>query len=126
MPHAILDCPVSLDEIAATFLSASQTGNEHIVRFIALYRGEQPPHLLVDTYVEEEPLSQRVALTIRTRGGASSDQQAGEIIVGLHDLGFPRPTPGLHAAIFYLTRWLQSLHPDMRLKQTNVRVQGAP
>ncbi|MDT8304805.1 MAG: tRNA (guanosine(46)-N7)-methyltransferase TrmB [Anaerolineae bacterium] len=126
MPHAILDCPLTLDEITAEFESASYTDDEHVVRFIALYQRQEPAQLLIDTHVEEEPLSQRVAVTIRPRGRTDVGEPAGEIIVGLHALGFPRATPGLHAAIYYTARWLQSLHPEMRLKHTNVRVEAAP
>jgi tRNA (guanine-N7-)-methyltransferase len=126
MPHAILDCGLSLDEIAAQFEPGSQAGNDHVVRFIALYRGGAPSQLLVDAYVEEEPLSQRVGMTIRSREGARLDEPAGEIIVGLHDLGFPRPTPGLHAAIYYLACWLQTLNPEVRLTSTNLQFEAIP
>lgn len=125
MPHAILECPISLDEIATQFESTSEASAEHVVRFIALYCGQDQLHLLVDTYIEEEPLAQRVALSIRARGESERGEPAGEIIVGLHDLGFPRPTPGVHAAISYVARWLQSLDPKMRLKHTNVQAEAA-
>lgn len=126
MPHAILDCALSLDEIAARFEPVSHTGSHRVVRFIAVYRGEAPPQLLVDVYVEEEPLSQRVAVMIRSREGVRLDEPAGAIIIGLHDLGFPRPTPGLHAAIYYLVSWLQTISPEIHLTSTNMQFEANP
>jgi hypothetical protein len=49
-----------------------------------------------------------VCLAIRLR-------QAGDLVVGLHELGFPRPTPGIHLAVHHLVEWLRSLHVDVKV-----------
>jgi hypothetical protein len=115
MPHVILQCGLSLEEIASQFREQTCCGETGIIRFAALYRAEDRPLLLVDTFVEEEPLAQRVGLTIRPRRPAGPGPGAGELVVGVHELGFPRPTPGLHAAVACLVRWLLALDPQARL-----------
>ncbi len=119
MPHAVLRSPLAPGAIATAFQAATYEGEGHIVRFIGLFQATGERLLLVDTHVEEEPVAQRVALSIRPRGGPAGEA-AGEIIVGLHDLGFPRATPGVQAAVGYLTRWLLALHPEMALLRSNV------
>lgn len=119
MPHAILRSPLTLETIATAFQAASHGGEDHIVRFIGLFQAAGERLLLVDTHVEEEPLAQRIALTIRARG-EQEEPAVREIIVGIHDLGFPRATPGVHAAVGYLTSWLLALHPEAELVRSNL------
>jgi tRNA (guanine-N7-)-methyltransferase len=121
MPHAIVHCPLSLEAIAAAFESSSHTTEDHVVRFISLFRAQGTALLLVDTHVEEEPLAQRVGLTIRPRGAERASEGRGAIIVGVHELGFPRGTAGVQAAVIYLTRWLLSLYPDSHLVHSNLQ-----
>jgi tRNA (guanine-N7-)-methyltransferase len=120
MPHAILRSPLTLEMITTAFAATAHDGEGHIVRFIELFYGAGEGVLLVDTHVEEEPLAQRVALTIRTRGEEADDPARREIVVGLHELGFPRATPGVQAAVGYLTGWLLTLHPETELVNSNV------
>ncbi|NLF66408.1 MAG: tRNA (guanosine(46)-N7)-methyltransferase TrmB [Chloroflexi bacterium] len=115
MPHAVLRSDLTLEEIAGHFREASHRDETAIIRFVALYHAHEQAMLLIDTFVEEEPLAQRVGLTIRPRRPARSEAEDGELIVGLHEMGFPRPTPGIHAAVAYLARWLLSLDPEARL-----------
>lgn len=117
MPHAVLRSTLTLDEIAGHFGEASYSDETANIRFAALYRAQKQALLLVDTFVEEEPVAQRVGLTIRPRRLARSEEEGDELIVGLHEMGFPRPTPGVHAAIAALVRWLLSLDPQARLIQ---------
>lgn len=113
MPHAVLACPLPLAAIRDQFAPFVQQDEQTIIRFAALYQASHDETLLVDTFVQEEPYSQRVALTIRPR-------PAGEIIITVHELGFPRPTAGLHQAIGYLAHWLTSLNPAIRLLNHNL------
>lgn len=122
MPHAILQSALTLEEIAGHFSEASFGDETAIVRFVAIYRAQGHPLLLVDTFVEEEPVAQRIGLTIRPRRPARPPVDSAELIIGVHELGFPRPTPGLHAAVAYLARWLLSLDPRARLDQSDLQV----
>ena len=71
------------------------------------------PALLVEAYISEEPLDQRVGLVLHQRA-------PGEVLVTLHEIGFPRTTAGIHAALRLLSEWVASLHPDAFIKQHNL------
>lgn len=122
MPHAILRSALTLEEIAGQFNEASYRDETAIIRFVALYRAQEHVLLLVDTFVEEEPVAQRVGLTIRPRRAAGSGPTPDGLIVGVHEMGFPRPTPGLHAAVAYLARWLLALDPQAYFEQGDLQV----
>jgi tRNA (guanine-N7-)-methyltransferase len=102
MPHLVLSSPLSIDEITNRFEPSQWQAGSINVRFAALYRSSNGRTLLVDSYIHEEPVPQQLALIIRPRG-------PGELIVNLHTLGFPRPTIGVHFAVWYLTNWLLQL-----------------
>lgn len=124
MPHAIIQSPLTLAEIAQKYhypLEASDktTGNEIHLRFLRLYQGVSENMLLVETHVVEEPLPQRVALFIQHRPDGS---EAGEeYLVGLHDLGFPRPSVGVHRAIAHLVAWLVGQENTAVVKHHNLQ-----
>ncbi len=126
MPHVILASALSTAEIVERFAPLDWSGNGVQGRFVDLWQSYRNDVILIDAYVSDEPYSQRVALVIRPRR-----DDAHELILGLHELGFPRPTAGAHLALAALTRWLLSLHPEMRVKQENlqtsdVTIRGAP
>ncbi|MCP4428244.1 MAG: hypothetical protein GY803_27460, partial [Chloroflexi bacterium] len=64
------------------------------------------------------PLSQRVGLSIRLR-------ETGELIVGLHEVGFPRPTRGIQLAIRQLAKWAVGLHPDTEVVASSLAQETA-
>lgn len=115
MPHIIMHSPLSLQELKERFQTVTWVEDGEAVRLIGLFESAAHEMLLIDTYVEEEPISQRVGLTIRRRGDE-------EILLNVHELGFPRPTPGVHRALHYLARWLEEVHPEMRVLKSNVQV----
>ncbi len=116
MPHAIIQSPLTLDDIAARYSYPREAAEGELhVRFLRLYRGVSEQMLLVETHVVEEPLPQRVALFIQQRS------QAGEYLLGLHDVGFPRPTVGVHRALAHLTAWLVGQDSDTAVKHHNLQ-----
>ncbi|MBK8433687.1 MAG: tRNA (guanosine(46)-N7)-methyltransferase TrmB [Chloroflexi bacterium] len=102
MPHAILQSPLSLAEMNERYTPQSYN-DELPIRFIRLYESGRDRALLVETHVAEDPLPQRVALFIQGRTTPN------EYIIGLHEIGFPRPTVGIHHAIAHLARWVIGL-----------------
>ncbi|MEJ2749841.1 MAG: hypothetical protein P8183_18315, partial [Anaerolineae bacterium] len=80
---------------------------------LEMYQSFYDQKLLVETYVKEEPLTQRVGLSVIRR-------QTGELVVGLHDVGFPRPTRGIQLAIAHLAQWIMSLHPETAVITNNL------
>ena len=113
MPHMILTLPLDSAAVEAAFRPYAFAAADTHMRYIAMYRAVHDGLLLVETHVGEAAVTQRVALTVRERAPH-------EFIIGLHDLGFPRPTRGIHAAILGLGQWLLQLHPDGRLLHSNL------
>jgi hypothetical protein len=69
--------------------------------------------MLVEVYVIEKPLKQRVGLTIRQR-------EDDKLVIGLHEIGFPRPTAGIQLAVRHLAEWVTSLHPETEIVHHNL------
>lgn len=108
VPHIVLSLPLTLDEVGRRFEPRTVMAGKTHIKFLDLFHSVQNQLLLVEVYVSEEPFHQRVCLAIRTR-------QKGDAVVSLHEVGFPRPTPGMHLAVHYLVEWLRSLQDDVRI-----------
>lgn len=113
MPHVVLRSPLSLDEIGRRFAPSHISEGTTHVNLLELYQSSQDGKLLIEAYVKEEPMTQRVGLVIRPR-------REGGLVVGLHEVGFPRPTPGIQLAIRHLAEWLKNLHPETQIVHRNV------
>ena len=113
MPHVIMRSPLTLAEIGRQFEPQRySSGNTHI-SLLEMYQSFHDQKLLVEAYIKEEPLAQRVGLSIRRK-------ETGELVVGLHEVGFPRPTRGIQLAISQLAQWLAGLHPDTQIVANNL------
>ncbi len=113
MPHVVLHSPMSLPEIQAQFTPRSFSGDDVHIKNPMIFQAQDGKTLLLETYVMEEPLAQRVAVTIRQR-------PAGEYVIGLSEIGFPRPTAGIQLAIGHIARWLLGLHSETKLLHHNL------
>lgn len=113
MPHVIMNSPLSLTEIGRQFKRQQTSDGDIHIKMLEMYQSFYDEKLLVETYVNEAPLSQRVGIAIARR-------QTGELIVGLHDVGFPRPTRGIQLAIAHLAQWVLGLHPDSAIVTSNI------
>lgn len=114
MPHVVLQTPLSLPEIEAHFSPFHVSEEEVNVHFMEMFLAQGGARLLVDTYVKETPLTQRVGLQIRLR-------PSGDLVVGLHELGFPRPTAAVHTAVRHLAEWIVHLHPAGHIVRHNLQ-----
>jgi hypothetical protein len=113
MPHVIMTSPLSLAEIGLRFEPQHTSSGAVHVKLLEMYQSFYDQKLLVETYVKEEPLTQRVGLSVTRR-------QTGELVVGLHDVGFPRPTRGIQLAIAHLAQWIVGLHPETAVIAKNL------
>ena len=126
MPHVILQSPLNLTEIAEKFepqtiavplptAVAPETPNDDTIRinFNDAYQSVRDQKILVETYINENLVRQRVGLTIRRRA-------EGDILINLHEVGFPRPTEGVKQAIALLAQWVMDLHPDTKIIKNTV------
>lgn len=119
MPHTVLQTPLTLAEISGRFNKPYASEGDLTVRLIEIFQSPHYPSLLIDTYIGEPALNQHVALTVHQRDD-------GTIVVGLHEIGFPRPTSGVHFAIHTVTQWLLGLHPDTVLLNSNLNFHENP
>jgi tRNA (guanine-N7-)-methyltransferase len=106
MPHVVLRGPVDLDEIGRRFRPTVSEFDGGLVRFIEAYRSLADGKLLIETYINEDPIRQRLGLELRPRAN-------GELVVGLAEVGFPRPTRGVHVAVGRLAAWLRAEFPAL-------------
>lgn len=117
MPHVILrsrhgNVP-ALAELAATLEPVTHTAEWGIIRFISLYSARDEPQLLLDTYIDEPVMTQRLALVLRARTDDS-------LVLSVHELGFPRATPGVHRAINRLATEITQRFPHLTVAGSNL------
>jgi tRNA (guanine-N7-)-methyltransferase len=122
MPHMILRTPLTLEEIGRRFTPSTIEQGDIRVKFIECYRSLHDGKLLVETFVMESLLQQRVCLSLRlhTVKGTALEPSKVEVMIGLHDTGFPRPTRGIHIAIDYLGKWLREIAPGTEIAHSNL------
>ena len=114
MPHAVIQLPLSFDEIPPRFESFEASSADVTVNFKEAFVAAGYPTLLVETYIRQDPQDQRIGLVIHER-------ERHEYIVKLHDIGFPRSTDGVHFAVRQLADWLVGLNEDARIKHHNLQ-----
>lgn len=118
MPHVVLRGPVDLDEIGRRFRPSVVEFDGGHVRFIEAYRSMGDGRLVIETYINEAPIRQRLGLEFRPRAN-------GELVIGLAEIGFPRPTPGVHFAVGRLATWLREEYPALVLVNSALQVNHA-
>lgn len=119
MPHVVLQSPLGLDAIEEKYAQWHvYADGGHIngchISFMELFRAHEGKMLFVETYLREEPLAQRLGLLVRQR-------ESGNYVISLHELGFPRPTAGVHLAIGHLAQWLLGLHEENMILHHNLQ-----
>ena len=106
MPHVVLRLPADPAEIGRRFRPAVMEREMARIRFIEAYQSLRDGKLLIETYINEDPILQRIGLEVRAR-------PTGEIVIALAEVGFPRPTRGVHLAIDALVEWLREEFPAL-------------
>lgn len=118
MPHVVLRLPADVAEIGRRFRPHAVAIDETRIRFVDAYQSLRDGKLLIETYINEEPLLQRLGLQLRAR-------PSGEVVISLAEVGFPRPTRGVHLAITALIEWLRAEFPSLVVVQTNLQGEHA-
>ncbi len=116
MPHVVLRLPADLAEIGRRFRPAVIERETARIRFIEAYESLRDGKLLIETYINEDPLLQRLALDVRAR-------PTGEIVIALAEVGFPRPTRGVHLAVGALVDWLRAEFPALVVVHSTLQEQ---
>ncbi len=114
MPHVVVYTPLDLNQIAGEFRSNEIRAGDITIRFIELYVSQNYRTLVIDTFIREDWLDQRLVIGI-------SEKDPNEYKIQLHEAGFPRATPGVHLAIRSLANWLIGLKESGLLLRHNLR-----
>jgi tRNA (guanine-N7-)-methyltransferase len=114
MPHVVLRLPVNITEIGRRFRPHVVESDATRIRFVEMFQSLHDGKLLLETYISEGPVMQRLGLEMRARSN-------GDITISLAEVGFPRPTDGVHLAIASLVNWLRAEFPALVVVQTNLQ-----
>jgi tRNA (guanine-N7-)-methyltransferase len=116
VPHVVLQSQLSLDEYGRRFEPFHVQAEAIHIKFLDLYQSQDGNQLLVETYVSEEPYHQRVGLSLRRR-------KEGDLVLSLQEIGFPRPTRGIHEAIRGLVTWMAANDPELEMVNSTLVAQ---
>lgn len=108
VPHVILLSTLSLKELGERFKPFHVQEDDMHIKYLNMFHSVDKEMLLAEVYVSEEPYRQRIGLSIRGR-------KTGDLVVSMHEMGFPRPTPGIHLAVKHLVSWLQEQDPGLTI-----------
>ena len=113
VPHVVLNTQLSLDEFGRRFTPFHIQAEAIHIKYLDVYQSQNGAQLLVETYVSEEPYHQRVGLSLRRR-------KEGDLVASLQEIGFPRPTRGIHEAIRGLIAWMVANDPDLQIANSTL------
>ena len=114
MPHVVFRLPATIEEIGCKFRPRVANVESTRIRFVEAYQSLHDGKLLIETYISEGPIMQRIGLELRSR-------PSGEIVISLAEVGFPRPTQGVHQAIANLVGWLRAEYPSLVIVSTTLQ-----
>ncbi|MFN2188588.1 MAG: tRNA (guanosine(46)-N7)-methyltransferase TrmB [Candidatus Promineifilaceae bacterium] len=114
MPHVVIRTSHSLEEIGRRFMPTVHRRQDSIIRFIDLFHSQLFEQALVDTYIIEGELEQRVMLMIKRKG-------ENRYLIALRETGFPRPTPATHLAAMRLAEKIISMDEQAEIVNHNLK-----
>jgi tRNA (guanine-N7-)-methyltransferase len=114
MPHVVIRTPAGLSEIGREFRSRAVEVGGVRIKYLEAFQSFHDGALLIEVYINEDPIVQRLALELRPRA-------TGEIVIAVHEVGFPRPTRGVHLAIRELVSRIQEQHPATIVVQSTLQ-----
>jgi tRNA (guanine-N7-)-methyltransferase len=106
VPHIVFLSSLNLDELGERFEPFRVHDGDVHIKYLDLYRSVEREMLFAEVFVSEEPFPQRLGLSIRARN-------TGDFVLSVHEVGFPRPTPGIHLAVQHMISWLEEQDPDL-------------
>lgn len=113
MPHAVVYTPLTLKDMNRRFKPGEWTSEVGTVRIIDMFYSRRRKSGVIDAYVREGDLEQRVMLAVKSRKNSV-------YIIYLHETGHPRPTPATQFAILCLAEILANMHPEAVVRQHNL------
>ena len=108
MPHAVVQSPLLLSDIADKFEPWRVSAEDNHIQFKALFTAKHNGSLIIETYIKESPHDQRIAFAV-------TEKEPNQYIVQLHEMGFPRSTKGVHIAVRSFANWMVELSADSKI-----------
>ena len=115
VPHVVLTSPLHPVEIADLFEPFNAHTEKININYLGAFQSTKEGLLIVEIYISEEPFHQRICLSVRAR-------QSGDVVISLYPIGFPRPTPGIHLAIYHFIQWLQTKSNDVQIVSSTLKL----
>lgn len=114
MPNAILHIPTDLETLAQELEQGVVRYADRIVNFRGVFRHTDQPTLLIETHIEEPLFSQRLMILIQQRAPH-------EYLLRMAEVGYPRPTDGVHDAIYALMQQFLKRYPGSQIVEHKVK-----
>lgn len=114
MPHVVFETTRTLGQVQAAFEPVEHEQDGTYIHLMHAYLGAHS--LLVEVFVKEPTIEQRVALMVLQRL-----DQPQEYTLQLSTLGYPRTTPGIHQAVALVVDWLRRAAPDIYILKHTVQ-----
>ncbi len=117
MPHIVFASPLSMDQLADAFREMQLSHGDTHLHITGVYRSRGA--LLFETHIAEPTINQRVGIMLYARHNATPPDTY-EYTLQLGNIGAPRPTDGIHAAVRLLADWMLGLHPASAVVKAKV------
>ena len=115
MPHLFLHSPLSAAKIAGRFEATRRHFDGVHIAILHAYADPKRDVAVFEVVVEEPTIEQHTMIMLSPR------EAAGDYIVKMTSLGHARPTYGMHRAVQAVGEYIQSLHEDARITESNLR-----
>ena len=113
MPHVIVEGPLNISAIAASFQPIGKTGAEPIVKVSTCLISKQEKRLLLECLVVERRLTKKFYVRI--------DQRKGGVKISLDPLTDHEKTAGVKTAIALVAGQVCGMHDENRYGNTNLQ-----
>jgi hypothetical protein len=110
----MISTPLPLMEIGHLYEPVNFTEGPVSIRFVDFFHSVRYDQAVIDTYIAEGDLEQRVLLTIKGKSNS-------RFLIAMRETGFPRPTPATHIAIRRLAEMIVSMHAKAKIEHHNLK-----
>jgi len=118
LSNIVIQSTLTLDQIQTAFERQNHNEGEVHIRLLDAYQDARKTEILIDTFVDEPYIEQRLGIAIAARGD--------RFVVRLAPIGVPRATTGTHLAVRYVVEWLKTLDPALTVLHDNATPDHEP
>ncbi len=118
LSNIVIQSTLTLDQIQNAFERQNRNEGEVHIRLLDAYQDARKTEILIDTFVDEPYIEQRLGIAIAARGE--------RFVVRLAPIGVPRATTGTHLAVRFVAEWLKTLDPALTVLHDNATPDHEP